>query len=320
MNYFFVVNPKSANGKTEKMWETIILPILKEKNIEFEFKFSEWIGHATEIANSAVKELGFNNIIAVGGDGTNHEVINGIVNDQGLLYNKDTKMGLICSGTGSDFIKTLKIPKDPSSALDVILNGNIKRIDLIRGDCVSIVDESPTSEICINVCSLALGGDIVHKTNNMTKIFGGKATFMIASLNCLLKHKFYKIRYRKDTENDWTEMNLNVGFFGNGEYNGGGMHPLASAKIDDGLFDTFLIRDYKRMKLIGLLQKIYGEEEELIEFRKSDDRLSYYEKCEKFEIESLDERDILIDFDGEVVGKLPLTLKILPSRLDFFVP
>jgi YegS/Rv2252/BmrU family lipid kinase len=320
MSFYFIVNPRSANGRSKKIWLENVEPILKEKGIDFSYAFTEYSTHATELARIAIKEKGFKKIISFGGDGTIHEVANGIVDSSGNLLDKDVKFGVLSSGTGSDFIKTIGIPPDPVKAIDIILKEKIQIIDLLQGTCTDIKTGEKTTSFSINMASFGLGGDVVYDINKSSKFLGGKLTFLLISLKQILKHKPYHCRFKLD-DGEWVDSNINVFFIGNGQYNGGGMHSAAEAVVDDGIIDIFYVQGLKKGQLIKQINKLYGTAEEIRALVNSDPEAFHYLKCKKMSIESLEEkRSSMVEFDGEIVGKLPMDLKILPKRINLIIP
>ena len=106
-------NPVAGNGAAKDAYQ-LVTDALAERGIPFTSEKSESAGHATELAKQAVQD-GAKKIVVLGGDGTIREVAS-------ALMNTDTVLGIISCGTGNDIIRPLKIPKDPLSALDIVLN------------------------------------------------------------------------------------------------------------------------------------------------------------------------------------------------------
>ena len=125
---FFVVNPKSANGKTKERWENEIEPLLKSSNLEYKFQLTEYQNHATEIVREKIK-AGESFIVIVSGDGTFNEAVNGFF-ENGKIINSDCVLGFISSGTGSDVIKTLGHTKDFAEQIEILKTGIVKKIDV----------------------------------------------------------------------------------------------------------------------------------------------------------------------------------------------
>ena len=124
-----IVNPSSARGETENRWASIKSAI-KNYYSEFKYIFTEKPDQATEIARQVISE-GFNLIIGVGGDGTLNEITNGFFSKKDRkLISDEASLGIIPSGTGSDFIRFLKIPRDFGKSVELIKNSDKKKVDI----------------------------------------------------------------------------------------------------------------------------------------------------------------------------------------------
>mgnify|MGYP006292877119 CR=1 FL=1 len=321
-SYAFIINPNAGKKKTRKKWESILEPILKRENIDFKPYFTEKREHAMQLAQQAVLEDNFDNIIAVGGDGTFHEVINGILDDTGNLIKNGIKTGIICAGTGSDFIKTVGIPFDLEKSLEIILEGNTRILDVLKGNLIT-QDNNPIQKFSINVADAGLGGEVVDMVNRSKKIFGGKFTFMWAELKTMLKYKHKPtLVYLDDKEP--VEIDLIAIFFGNCIFNGGGLRAATRAVPDDGLIDVFWLEGIRsKLKLITNLVKLYKDDESVQALLEKFEGFVHYNRYKKARIEPVPNSgapDILIDFDGELVGKAPLEIEIVPKIVNVFSP
>ena len=317
---YFIINPRSAASRTKKVWEQTLLPLLKTKQIAFDYIYTEKSGHGIELARNACLTKKYSTIVAMGGDGTIHEVANGLLTDMGEPIDPAIKFGVLCSGTGSDFIKTIQVPRDPVAALEIILGGKTQTVDILKGTFTKLDGSGMGQRFSINIVDSGVSGDIVKRVNESSKILGGKATFLLISAMKMLSHKPYKARLTVDADPP-LETNINVVYMGNGQYNGGGMHPCAEASLDDGLMDVFLVQNMNKNQLMKKLTKIYGSAETLQQLRAGDPGLNYYKKAKTVKLESLDEsRPMLLDFDGEIVGLAPLELKVLSKKIKLIVP
>jgi diacylglycerol kinase (ATP) len=124
-----VVNPASANGVTARRWPEISA-LMKEAGLSFEALMTTAPEHATELTRRALRG-GCDLVVSVGGDGTHNEVVNGFFTPEGPLRT-EAQLSFISMGTGSDLIKTLRVPKDPELALKHLLKGSPRGVDLGR--------------------------------------------------------------------------------------------------------------------------------------------------------------------------------------------
>ncbi|MBD3228993.1 MAG: YegS/Rv2252/BmrU family lipid kinase [Candidatus Lokiarchaeota archaeon] len=302
---FIIINPKSGNGKTEKRWKNIIQPLLDSKDFKYEFEITEYQNHATEIARERVK-AGEDYIVAVGGDGTFNEVVNGFFENNELI-NPDVILGLVSSGTGSDTIKTLGHSKEFEDAVDILKNGIDKKVDIGLARYKNFEGE-PESRYFINVGDVGLGGDVVDRVNKTTKIFGGKVSFLIGAIRGILHHK--KVNSKiiiGEKEDQEYECDLNLVAVGIGQYFGGGMWICPNAINDDGLFDIVTIQDAGRWKLLTNIGKIYdGKHLEMPEAKE-------HPRAKRVKVEA--QEPLFLDLDGEQVGTTDVEFTIIPQAV-----
>lgn len=318
MSFAFIVNPHSANGKTTKVWNSLLEPVLKAKNVDYKVFFTERREHAIQLAREALETGGFKNVVSVGGDGTFHEIVNGVLDSAGQMIKAGANVGIICSGTGSDFIKTLGIPQDPLQAIDILLKENVRTIDVLKGNFTGM-DGNPLSKFSINIAEAGFGGSVVDRVNHMIKIFNGKTTFYLATIRALLALSPLPARIEIEGEQSRDIGLINVAF-GNCVYNGGGLRMAHEAIPDDGIMDVFVIEGLKKSVLISSLKTLYKDDATIDALIKEFDPHMYYTKCKKARIEPTKDKDLLIDFDGEMVGKAPLDIEIIPSAVNVISP
>ena len=302
---FFVVNPKSANGKTEERWDEEIVPLLKSNNIKYDFKLTEYQNHATEIVREKIK-AGESFIVVVSGDGTFSEAMNGFF-ENGKIINPDCVLGFLSSGTGSDVIKTLGHTKDFAEQIEILKTGIVKKIDVGIANYVDF-DGNKATRHFFNVGDVGLGGDVVDRVNRATKKLGGKMSFLIGSIKGILHHKRVNATIIiDDDEVNKFETELNLTVVGNFKYFGGGMMVCPDAIYDDGLFDVVSAHSMGRFKLLRSIGKLYSGEHIGL------DTVTVHPRAKKVKITS--ETPIFLDLDGEQVGTTPVEFNIIPNVL-----
>ena len=124
-----VVNLLSGSGKCGRDWDSIA-QMLYAKGIEFDTVFTGYRFHAIELVQRGIEEDGYRNLIAVGGDGTIHEVANGILT-QTSVASTEVRMGVIAVGTGNDWVRSYGIPTDYEKAVEVIAAGKTFTQDVV---------------------------------------------------------------------------------------------------------------------------------------------------------------------------------------------
>ncbi len=301
-----IVNPKSGNGTTGRNWPSIDREIRRGLRTDYEVKFTERLGHATLLTSEAIKE-GSELVMAVGGDGTINEVVNGFFQD-GKPLNPDAAMAIMSIGTGSDFIKTLQSPTTPFECAERTRSGKVWRIDLGRCSLVGL-DGGQRSRLFINIADFGSGGAVVDKVNRTTKVLGGRISFLWGILTTLPTYKNKLTKYKIDDEPEQEKI-LNTLVVANGRYYGGGLQPAPNAKLDDGLFDIVTIGD------VGFFEAVSS----LGEFRKGthldNPNISYSRGRTVFA--NSDETQ-LVEMEGEVVGRLPARFEMLPKAMNIIV-
>lgn len=301
-----IVNPKSANGTTGRNWTRIDQEIRRGLKTDLDVRFTERQGHATTLASEAIKE-GYDRVVAVGGDGTINEVVNGFF-EKGKPINPNAALAAMSIGTGSDFVKTLEFPSTPFEAAERIRRGKAWTIDL--GKCTfTSLDGEQQSRLFINIADFGSGGAVVDKVNRTSKVFGGQISFLWGILTTLPTYKNKLTKYRVDDGPEKEEV-LNTFIVANGRYYGGGLKPAPNAQLDDGLLDIVSIGD------VGFLEAVSS----LGKFRKG----TYLEIPKvKFSrgktVVASSEEPQLVEMEGEVVGRLPAQFEVLPKAMKIIV-
>jgi YegS/Rv2252/BmrU family lipid kinase len=308
MKTFVIVNPHSGNGATGKHWPAM-RTVIRHALGEFEEALTVGPGDATDLVRDALKS-GFVRIIAVGGDGTNNEVVNGFFDGKQPIA-PEAQLGFIPRGTGGDLRKTLKIDKSLDACLRVLSSGNVREVDV--GATRFVDDDATTQErLFINITSFGLGGLVDATVNASSKMLGGKASFMLGTLRALMAYENKTIHLKVDDTFDETILINNVAV-ANGQYFGGGMWVAPEAKPDDGLFDVVILGNLSRSEIIRKTKCIYKG----IHLRMP--KVSFF-RGKHVEATNDPDQEVLIDMDGEQPGRLPITLDVLPRALRIIAP
>ncbi len=301
-----IVNPKSASGTTGKKWEQINRDIRRGLGTDYDVKFTEKQGHATELAREAIKD-GYELVVAVGGDGTINEVANGFFDKEKPL-NPNAALAVMSIGTGSDFVKTFEFPTTPCEAAERIRQGKPWTIDL--GKCTfTSLDGEQRSRFFINIADFGSGGAVVDKVNRTTKVVGGQISFLLGILTTLPTYKNRLTKYQIDNGPE-EEKILNTFIVANGRYYGGGLKPAPNAQLDDGLFDIVSIGDvgfFEAISSLGKFRKGTYLEIPKVTFSKGKTVLADSEETQ------------LVEMEGEVVGRLPARFEMLPKAMKIIV-
>jgi diacylglycerol kinase (ATP) len=295
----FLVNPASANGKTGKRWPEIGRAA-QAAGLRGEAIFSERPGQLGDLAREAADD-GATLLVVVGGDGTVHEVVNGIAGRDGI------ELALIPRGTGWDFARTHKIPKRLGEALRIAKEGQVRSFDL--GRATYLADGSDQTAWFANMASVGMSGAVAAKANSTTKALGAKTSYLLALGAVFARWKNVELRVRVDEEERRGLMEDTI--VAVGRYLAGGMMITPDAEPDDELFDVLLIGDVTKTELVRVMPKIYRgthlphPKGEVLRGR-------------NVSIEADD--PLPIQLDGEQPGTTPVRFEIAPAAIRLRVP
>jgi len=307
-----IVNPRSAGGGTRDKWAQTASD-LRAHFGPFAVAFTKSQGDGITLAETAAR-AGRKFIIACGGDGTINEVANGIVRSGALA-----ELGVLPSGTGGDFRRTLGMPMTNRDAAAALRNGRTETIDVGK---VSFLDLHGNSveRYFVNVSSFGLAASIIKRVK-LTSVFDwlpveavrGKANFAASTLREILDLEPFLVRVKIDDRDEETLQTLNF-CIANARYFGGGMMIAPEAALNDGLLDVVNIGDMKTAKiLLNALTLYRGTHTSLNEVKSTVAR--------RVHVESFDpSQQVLLETDGELPGKLPATYEIVPDALRVRVP
>ena len=306
-----IVNPKSAGGATQSRWAERASDFRAHFGA-FQVAFTKRAGDGTALALRGA-EQGRKFIIACGGDGTINEVANGI-----MQSGADIEFGVLPSGTGGDFRRTIGMPQGTREAGAALRNGRTKQIDVGRVTFLNH-DGEETSRYFLNVASFGLSAAIIERVKTSNKldwlphdILRGKTSFALSTLQEILGLDFETVRVKFD---DKEEKPLNTINFCvcNSRFFGGGMKIAPHAVINDGFFDVVNIGDIKTAKILLKGYTLYnGSHLSLPEVKST--------LARKIEVSPVNSEEIHIEVDGELPGRLPATFEILPKALKVRVP
>lgn len=300
-----IVNPTSGSGKAAKKI-TKIEAKLKAADIEHEIEFTKYQGHAIELSKVAV-ENGFRQIIIVGGDGTNHEVMNGIM-QQKAVPSQEVTQCLIPVGTGNDWIRTHNLSRDIDTIIQNIKTGKTKLQDI--GKATFQTSEGQGERYFLNVAGLAYDAFIAEKMNDNPKLVSNKLVYFYLILRCLFQYKPQNTRItfnNQIVESQYYTINIGIC-----KYSGGGMQLVPHAIPDDGLFALTTVGSMPILGVIVSTPFLYGG-------RIHKHPRAFVTQTKSIKIESLDDEPILLELDGEYLGVSPVELEIIPKALRFVV-
>ena len=296
-SFFIVVNPHSGNSNFKKSWGKITY-ILKLKNINFSYSFTEYRKHEVILVDKAI-EQGYRNIISVGGDGTLHHVVNGIMKQR---YKKTSKikLGVIPLGTGNDWIRTYNIPNSIEKSINVILKNTTVLQDI---GCITLLNGK--KEYFNNLAGTGYDGYVVKNLNYLKKM--GSLAFLVSGLYSLFSYK--KTKYKIIINNKTISEQCLMILFGICKYSGGGLRVTKDPNPKDGLLDITIVKNISFLDLLFNIPKLYNGD--IIHHRK----VTNYKTRE---LKILDNYNSTIEADGEIIGNGSLNVTIIRKALQFF--
>jgi diacylglycerol kinase (ATP) len=302
----FVVNPAARGGAGGKLWPALGAEARK-LGLGDEHVLTEGPGHATTLVRDALSR-GVQRIVAVGGDGTSNEVLNGFFAEDGTALGDGAALGLLAIGTGRDTIRTYGIPKKPKRALQVLATGTTRRVDVGRAT-FAVPGGGNGSRMFLNVGSCGLTGAVAERAERTSNRFGGTACFLYATVGTFVAWKNRRFHVELDGEpRDQVANNVIVA---NGRSFGGGIRIAPEAEPDDGLFDVLIWGDVSKLDLALNLPKLY---------RGTHLRHPKLDLGRRRTVLVEPETPMPIELDGELPGTTPATFEIAPGALRLRVP
>lgn len=303
----FVVNSAAGSGRINREWPALA-ELIRKKILQSHIEFTRGPQDATVLTSKLIRE-GFELIVAVGGDGTINECVNGFF-ENGKLINPQAALGVLPYGRGSDLARFLKIPKDAEAALDYLIGANFIRLDVGLGTFVAKSGEK-ASRYFINIANVGLVSCVVDSSHSTPKFLGSQISYLYGALLGALKYKAVPVVYSCDGKKK--EIRLLNMILANGAYFGSGMKAAPHAKIDDGLLDVVVA---SKMPILTFLRRIPG--------LYSGNHLKIPEvdffREKIVDVSPVNSKDkIPVEMDGDTVGYLPAQFKILPGALKFKV-
>lgn len=307
---FVIVNPAAGNGAARRAWPAV-QSRLQALGIRYELEFSQGRMTAESFARQALR-AGSETIVAVGGDGTISEVVNGF-----FLKDAPVRPGarllIVPAGSSSDIALGLGIPAG-AAAVDLIWDGQLTSIDV--GRAAFVEDGRPTVRFFLNSADIGLGARIAHRAAGL-KWAGGRLAFLVSSLRSLIDAEAWSGSVQID-DGPLEPIHALTALVALGPYTGAGMQVAPGAKWDDGVFDLVVIDDMPRIELLRSFSRVYDGT--LL----SHPRVHHH-TGRKILIEvgpggATGKTAVALELDGETVGSGGAEFRILPAALQVFVP
>jgi len=296
-----IVNPAAGAGKTARLWPRI-KDMFRGQGLRFEHDITEAPGHAIELAREAAAN-GYNMVVSVGGDGTINEIVNGLYASGNI---GDALLGIVSTGTGSDYIRTIGVPRRYEDACRNFLQPKKLMVDL--GIVQYSSNGNKEERLFVNFAGMGFDAEIVRRTTQQYKALGSLPSYLLGLLTTLVSYRNRDITLVIDGEAVDTRVCTVV--MNNGRYGGGGMFTAPDASINDGYLDVMIVGDLSKPDLLRSLPRIY-----------KGTHLTHpkvtMKKAKEIEVRS--KQPMQLQADGELLGQVPARFSILPSALKVVI-
>ena len=289
MRYYFIVNPISGSGRGATAFMEA-RELMDKADMDYGFAYTEYKGHAIELARAAI-EAGERSIIAVGGDGTTQEVAS-------VVMGTDAVMGLFPFGTGNDFAAAAGLPRDAAGALEALIKYDVRPIDTAMAN----------DRFFINVAGFGFDVDVVVNTEKYTKKYNGMLPYMLGVLKAALHLRPISV----EMEYDGKTVNERALLFSvcNGTQFAGGMKLAPLASPFDGTLDICILRAISLPQFLWLLPRYIAGK------HLDSPHISYF-KTDSISVRS--DIQSTLNLDGELYGSTPVDFTIRKQALNFIV-
>ncbi|MFD1436687.1 diacylglycerol/lipid kinase family protein [Kroppenstedtia eburnea] len=285
--YVFIVNPVSGNGRGRRVWSRVE-GWLTQYQTPYQVHFTNAPGQAVELARSMIGR-DIQAVVAVGGDGTVHEVGNALV-DTGI------PLGYIPAGSGNDFAQAQGIPLHPKQALHRVLRNQMKQMDTARIGARSL----------IGFGGIGFDGQVAKAVNQSS--FSrrlGRFAYLLGFLQALKQYRPARVTLTTDGMEQVFEQVWLVAICNQPNY-GGGMQICPGARHDDGLLNLCCVHGLSKGGLIKLFPSVYKG-------RHTSHPSVLLLKGRRITLRS--DPPLVIHSDGEIIGETPLSIEIHPRSL-----
>ncbi|MFC1865542.1 diacylglycerol/lipid kinase family protein [Chloroflexota bacterium] len=296
-----IVNPVAGASATYRKWPKIS-GLLRNIGLSFDYHYTEGVGHAIELAQEATRD-GCRFLVAVGGDGTVNEVANGILLSEEL---EKATIGIISTGTGSDFIRSTGHDRDYVKACSSLTG--TKRLLIDVGTVEYRSKGQVKKRFFINSAGVGFDAAVAETSNHLPKFLGGTIPYVMGLLKSLAGYRNKPVNIKVDGRQESGRI-LSI-VVANGCYFGGGMRVAPMADISDGLLDIIAIGDMGKLELLRAFPTIYKGT------HIHHPKVSTH-KATRVEIES--SQKFLVHVDGEFLGEGPVSFGLLHSALSIAI-
>ena len=297
----FILNPAAGHGRAAGVWEACRDAALRALPGAVCLR-TERRGHAAQLARKALED-GARRLVAVGGDGTFGEMLEGVMGAAPELR-RAAALATLPAGSGCDLARHLNYPRGAAELAGLIASGRSRAVDVGRIDYAGL-DGTPLRRHFINMASFGLAGDVAHHIHRMGKFLGGTLSYAVSSGWILLTARAKPLRLEADGAA--LPGRYYLGVVANTSSIGGGMLVAPGAEENDGKFDLVLVSDMSRLKLWKNFPRLYRG----THLREPGITLR---RISRLRAES--DETVYLNIDGEADGRLPAVIEMLPGAVN----
>jgi len=294
----FIVNAGSGNGRGAAVWRAVERE-LSSRRVEYDVYRTEAAGHATALALRMTREREYDSITAIGGDGTVNEVAEG-------LLGSGVALGAIGAGSGNDFVRSMGMPTEPREAVEALIRGHRRRIDVGRAG----------GRAFVNSFGAGFDGEVARVSNGsrwkrwMNRIGLGAVSYGAIVVGVLGTYRPARVEVtldgaRREFKDVWLVVAANLPSFG------GGMQICPGASATDGVLNVCVVHGLGRLRLLRYFPLIY---------RGKHVSLPYVTMLQGERLSLKSDRALTCHVDGETVEPFGAELRLLPHALPVVVP
>lgn len=308
--WLVIVNVFAASKQAGSVWKKAAA-MLDSSSVSYKVKFTGGPDNAMELSRKAAC-AGYRKFIAVGGDGTIHDVLNGIA--QHVSVSEDLKMSdftlaVLPVGSGNDWVKSSGVPRDLGAAVKLIAEGRTGRQDVVK---VSVLDGDEVQGVSYmaNIGGIGLDARVCEIVNRKKERgFRGRKLYVQALMYCIRHRVPVRAKVICDGQEVFNGKYLSMAF-GIGKYSGGGMRQTPLAVMDDGLLDVTVIPDISMWTIARKVPRLFTGT-----FHKVD--VLTQARCHEVTVIPCSQADAEpAEVDGEVIGRVPVRMTVLPDQIN----
>lgn len=308
--WLVILNVFAASKQAGSAWKKAAA-LLDAAAVIYKVRFTGGNDNAKELSRKGAAE-GYRRFIAVGGDGTIHDVLNGIadhVSETAGVSLSDFTLAVLPVGSGNDWARSSKVSKDLRTAVDLIARGSVGKQDVVK---VSVMedDQEKVVSYMANIGGIGLDArvcEIVNRKKEQGR--RGRKLYVQALIYCIRHRVPVRAKVICDGKEVFDGKYLSMAF-GTGKYSGGGMRQTPLAVMDDGLLDVTIIPDISMWTIARKAPRLFTGT-----FHKVD--VLTQARCHEVAVIPYGQADAEpVEVDGEVIGRVPVTMTVLPDQIN----